>query len=170
MNYNAIEANIKRYAHKRLADAAGTWVPPVPVKDADIRAPFDPNTEDEALIFRFVTVRRPASRANVWHGIVGFEIHCMTKRGDLRADKQKDRHLVLAGLVQDVFRTDITIYDAVGGNTNTVLGVLGGIDTSIHFRDKRNTIFGADVDYSVETPNSLQAVVAVTGLFCTKKE
>lgn len=166
-NYDAIEANIKRYAHKALADAAALWTPAVPVRDSDIRAPFNPSLEDEAIIFRFITVRRQNSRTDVWEGVVGFEAHCMTKRGDLRTDGKKDRHLVIAGLVQKVFRADISVYASVEGNTKLYLGALQGLQTGLHFRDKRNTIFGADVDYSVETPNTLQAVVSVTGLFCT---
>lgn len=167
MSYNAVEANIRRYLLKTLQTAAASWTPAVPVKDSDIRNPFNPSTEDEAAIFRFVTVRRPPERANVWSGIVGYEVHCMTKRGDLRQDQKTDRHMVIAGAVQAAFRGDITIYDAVGGNTNTMLGVLGGIRSELHLRDKRNTVFGADVDYSVETPNTLQAVVVMTALFQT---
>lgn len=165
-NYDTVEANISRYILDRLQSAAATWTPAVAVKTADVRMPFSPATEDEAVIFRFVTVRRPPERATVWSGIVGFEVHCMTKRGDLREDKKFDRHTILAGLVQKALRTDIQIYDAVGG-TKAFIGVLEGIRSDMHIRDKRNTTFGAEVDYSVETPNTLQAVVTVTGLFQT---
>ena len=165
----AYDANIRRAVLKALQTAAAGWTPAVTVKDSSVRLPFNPSVEDEAVVLRFNTVRRPACRASMIEGVVGFEIHCMTKRGDLRADGRLDRHLVLAALVEEAFRTDIQVYDAVGGNTNTYLGALQGIETTMHTRDKRNTIFGADVDYSVETPNVVQAVVVVTGLFQTSR-
>lgn len=167
MSYVGIEANIRRYLLKTLVVAGASWVPPVPVRDADVRAPFNPSIEDEAMVFRFVTVRRANSRANVWSGIVGFEVHCMTKRGDLRVDKKTDRHIIMASQVEDLYRADIQIFDALNGDTNRFLGALQGLRTETHLRDKRNTVFGAAVDYSVETPNVMQAVVAVTGLFQT---
>lgn len=167
MSYVGIEANMRRYALKAITDAAALWTPTVPVRDADVRAPFNPAEEDEALIFRWVTVRRPNSRVNTWSGLVGFEIHCMTKRGDLRQDKKTDRHIIMASNVETLYRADLQVYDAVNGNTNLLLGALQGLRTETHLRDKRNTVFGAAVDYSVETPNVMQAVVAVTGLFQT---
>jgi hypothetical protein len=167
VSYDHVEANIRRYAFKTLQDAAALWTPTVKVKDSDVRNPFNPATEDEAVIFRFVTVRNPPERQNVYAGVVGFEVHCMTKRGDLRQDGRYDRHMVLAGNVRKAFRTDIQVYDAVDGNGSLFLGVLQGIRTTTNLRDKRNTIYGSEVDYSVETPNVLQAVVVVTALFQT---
>lgn len=136
----------------------------VPVKNSNHRDPFDQD-EVECLQLRFSMARRHKRRKDSGLWVVGFEIHCWSKRAEDRADHKTDRHVVLAGAVEDTFQElDLPIVDAVGGNTNTVLGILEMDETTTHFRDKRNTVFGTSVDYSVETPTSLQAVVVCSGL------
>lgn len=164
-NQHHMLANIIRYLLKETTDFGAARTPVVPVKDSNIRDPLNAATENEALQFKFDMSRQPKRRQAAGTWIVGYEIHCWSKRAEDRADGLTDRHIVLASEVQEHFQElDLTIRDAVGGNTNTILGVLQTDDSTVHYRDKRNTIFGTSVDYSLETPTSLQAVVVVSGL------
>lgn len=165
--FNAnIEANILRYLEKAVQALGAAQSPAVPVKASDLRDPLKEATEDECLQFRFDSLRRPKQRTGDYMAVVGYEVHCWSKRGELRADKKTDRHVILAGLVDNYFQElDLPIYDAVGGNTNTFLGNLQTHESTWHSRDKRNTVFGSAVDYSLETPTTNQTVVVVSGLF-----
>lgn len=165
-----VEVNVIRAAHKKTADIAAAIVQPngtvgVAIMDSNVRDPFDQANVDEAIQFQFQTVRRPKMRTGQYMAVFGFEIHCWTKRGDLRQDKATDRHLMLAAEFDNAFQElDLPVYDYVGGNSTTLLGAMQVDSSTWHVRDKRNTIFGPDVDYSQETPTTLQAVVVVSGL------
>lgn len=91
-----------------------------------------------------------------------FEFHCLSKRGDIRADGKADRATVLASLIEEEFlNKDLTVYDVVGGNLTEVVGVLQFRFGSSRVGDQRATIFGDSVDYSTETPKTEHWVVTV---------
>lgn len=160
-----IEANILRCLKINVA-ALCVSLGNVPFKSGDIRDPLKQDTEEECIQFRFDAIRRPMSRTGDYVAVVGYELHCWSKRGDLRRDKATDRHILLACAVDGHFQElDLPIYDEVGGNSTTFLGNLQTHQCTWHFRDKRNTVFGSAVDYSLETPTTNQAVVVVSGLF-----
>lgn len=165
-----VEANIIRAVHNKVATVAAALVRPdgsvgVPIKDSNLRDPLVTASEDECLQFRWSSIRKPKMRTGQYMAVCGFEVHCWTKRGDLRQDKATDRHVVLACEIDNAFQElDLPVYDYVGGHRDTLLGSFQVDESDWHFRDKRNTIFGQDVDYSQETPTTLQAVVVVSGL------
>lgn len=158
------EANIIRCLKARVATLATTLG--TGMKSGDIRDPLKQSTEDDCLQFRFDALRKPIMRAGQYQAVIGYEVHCWSKRGDLRNDKKTDVHILLACQVDaDLQELDLPIYDVVGGNGTTFLGNLQTHESTWHFRDKRNTVFGSDVDYSLETPTTNQTVVVVSGLF-----
>lgn len=160
-----LEANVIRCLK---ADVAALCVAlgNVSFKSGDIRDPLKQAEEDECIQFRADAIRRPMSRTGDYRGVFGYEIHCWSKRGDLRNDDKTDRHILLACAVDAHFQElDLPIYDVVGGHSTTFLGNLQTHECDWHFRDKRNTVFGASVDYSLETPTTNQTVVVVSGLF-----
>ena len=162
----AVSANCIRYAQKALADwgtAQG-----IPVGFRAIRDPLnvaqdDGTQHDEKVIFRVSAHHRPQSRTGQRRHSFAFEFHCLSKRGDLRLDGQADRANILASLIEEEFlNKDVTVYDAVGGNLSTALGVLHFRRGSSRIGDQRGTIFGDSVDYSTETPKTEHWVVTVT--------
>ena len=160
-----IEANILRCLKDEVAQLCVT-LGNVPFKTGDTRDPLKEEDEDECIQFRLDTIRRLKQRTGDYYSVVGYEIHCWSKRGDLRTDEKTDRHILLACAVDAHFHElDLPIYDVVGGNSKTFLGNLQANESTWHFRDKRNTVFGSAVDYSLETPTTNQTVVVVSGLF-----
>ena len=165
MSNEAVVANITRALLDHLTTWAATLVPPVAVKNSDIRDPLKEATEDECFQFRFGLVRRQITPRGQGNYILGYEIHAWSKRAELRNDRATDRHTALASLAQEHFQElDLAVYDAVAGHRGTVIGCFQTLDTTLHFRDKRNTIFGTSVDYSIETPTTLQAAVEISGV------
>lgn len=158
-------ANISRALLKKVQVIAAAMSPAVVVKDSNLRDPLVQATEDECLQFRFSLAKAPQRRRGQVELIVGYEVHAWSKRAEERNDKKTDRHMVIASRVQDILQDlDLEVYDYVGDAPHTLLGCLQTIDTTFHFRDKSNRIFGSSVDYSVELPQSMQAVVVVTAL------
>ncbi len=162
---NAIAANIARALLYKVQQYGASLSPAVVVKDSNLRDPLKQAEEDECFQFKFNAAPIDQRRRGTLVVPCGFEIHAWSKRAEERNDKRTDRHMVLGSLIQDMFQDlDLPVYDAVGGNTNLFLGSLQTIDTTLHFKDKSNRIFGSSVDYSVELPQSMQAVVVVAAL------
>lgn len=162
---SAVVANISRALLKAVQVYGAGLSPAVPVKDSNLRDPLKQAEEDECLQFKFSAGASPQRRRGTIVMGVGFEVHAWSKRGEERVDLKIDRHMVLGSLIQDYFSDlDLPVYDYVNGAPAALIGVLETIDTSLHFRDKSNRIFGSSVDYSLELPQSMQAVVVVSGL------
>lgn len=159
-----VEVSIIRSLKKEvvtLAASLGTVM-----KDSALRDPLKQADENDCMQFRFDSIRKPKMRTGQYMAIVGYEIHCWSKRGDLREDKKTDYEQILASEVDDHFQElDLNVFNVAGGDTTALLGVLQTDDSTWHFRDKRNTVFGSAVDYSLEQPTTNQAVVVVSGLF-----
>lgn len=154
-----VTANCIRYAQKTLAD----WgeANSIPVGFKSIRDPLGPN-EDEKVILRMSATRRPHRRRDQRRHQFIFQFHCLSKRGDLRIDACADRATILASMIEEEFlNKDVTVFDAVGGNLSTVLGVLQFRSASSQTGDQRATIFADSVDYTAETPKTEHWVVTV---------
>ena len=159
-------ANISRALLKKVQDLGAAMTPPVVVKDSNLRDPLVQDSEDECIQFKFSMAKAPQRRRGQTEIVVGYEVHCWSKRAEERNDKKTDRHMVIASLIEDVLQDlDLEIRDYVSGNTaKPIVGTLNTLTTSLHYRDKSNRIFGSSVDYSVELPQSMQAVLVVTAL------
>ena len=160
-----VTANCVRYAQKALSDwgvATG-----IPVGFRIIRGPLENDepggtSHDEKVIFRTSALHRPQRRRGQRRHLFAFEFHCMSKRGDLRLDEKADRANILASLIEEEFlNKDVTVFDAIGGNLSTVVGVLQFRKSSSRAGDQRGTIFGDGVDYTTETPKTEHWVVTV---------
>ena len=162
---SAIAANISRALLKRVQVFGAAQTPAVVVKDSNLRDPLDQATELECLQFKFNAAKQGQRRRGTIVMAVGYEVHAWSKRAEERTDQKTDRHMVIGSLVEDMIQDlDLEVKDYVDGAPAATIGVLQTIDTSLHFRDKSNRIFGSSVDYSVEAPTSMQAVVVVSAL------
>lgn len=163
---SATNANIARALLKKIQDFGAALTPAVPVKDSNLRDPLKQATEDECLQFHFSLGKSLPRRRGTIVMAVGYEVHAWSKRAEARNDKKTDRHMVIGALVQDMLSDlDLEIKDyATGDPAHPTIGCLQTIDSTFHFRDKSNRIFGSSVDYSVELPQSMQAAVVVSAL------
>ena len=161
---SATAVNIARALLKKVQELGAAMTPPVVVKDSNLRDPLDQATEDECIQFKFQIAKQPQRRQGTIVMVVGYEVHCWSKRGEERNDQATDRQMVIASLIEDSLQDlDLLVTDQVAPGHATI-GCLQTLSTSLHYRDKSNRIFGSSVDYSVELPQSMQAVVAVSAL------
>lgn len=162
---SATAANISRALLKKVQDLGAAMSPPVVVKDSNLRDPLEQATEDECIQFKFQLGKSPQHRKGQIEMYVGYEVHCWSKRAEERNDKKTDRHMVIASLVEDALQElDLEVKDYAASSSHPIIGCLQTLSTTLHYRDKSNRIFGSSVDYSVELPQSMQAVVAVSAL------
>jgi len=162
---SAHAANISRALLKQIQTYGAAMSPVVLVKDSNLRDPLQQATEDECLQFKFQIAKQPQRRRGQTGIIVGYEVYAWSKRAEERNDKKTDRHMVLASRIEDLLQDlDLPVYDYVGGAPAALVGCLQTINTTLHWRDKSNRIFGSSVDYSVELPQSMQAAVVVSAL------
>jgi hypothetical protein len=158
-----LEANVYRALDMDLQDWAKSLT--VPFIDAAIRDPFVLKDEDEAVSLTLQTVRKPPTRRTVYQGVFGFNIICLSKRGDMRDDGLKDRHLILASLADNRYRQiELPIFDRVGGHATTYIATLEAVEATINIVDKRLMVFGGKTDRTDDTPPTVQAVVSVSAV------
>lgn len=161
----SVAANISRGLLKMVQTFGAGLSPAVLVKDSNLRDPMKLATEDECLQFKFSIAKQPQRRRGMISMVVGYEVHAWSKRAEERNDRKTDRHMVIASLIEDYIQDlDLEIKDYVGATPPATIGCLQTIDTTLHYRDKSNRIFGSSVDYSVELPTAMQAVVVVSAL------
>lgn len=162
---SATVANIHRALLDKIQRWAASQTPAIAVKDSNLRDPMLQASEDECLQFKFNVGKQGQRRTGTIVMACGYEVHAWSKRAEERSDKKTDRHMVIGSLVEDMLQDlDLEVKDYVGNAPATTIGCLQTIDTTLHFRDKSNRIFGSSVDYSVELPSSMQAVVVVSAL------
>ena len=162
---SSIAANISRALLNKIQTYGASLTPVVLVKDSNLRDPLDQSVEDECIQFKFQLAKQGQRRTGTIEMIVGYEIHCWSKRAEERNDRKTDRHMVIASMVEDMIQDlDLEVKDYVGTTPAVTIGCLQTLGTTLHYRDKSNRIFGSSVDYSVELPQSMQAVVAVSAL------
>ena len=152
MSVDMVTPNVRR----KVLDTLQTWGaaqdPAIRVQERSVRGPLR-DDEDEVVILRHSAMKRRKTRAGQYRGVFVFEFHVVSKRGDLRSDRKTDRPSVIAALLEREFQEkDISIFNWVEGQPAAPLGTLQFDDASWRNGDQRATIFGASVDYTMETP------------------
>ncbi len=155
-------ANALRYTKQALIDWGDTNS--VPVGFRSLRSPLLLSEDEvEKVIMRVAAQRTFTTRAGQERHLFQIEFHCLSMRGDLRADGKADQALILASQIETEFRTkDIDIFDVVGASPSTSLGSLQFLEARWRNGDQRGTIIQDSVDYTLETPKVEHWVVSFT--------
>jgi len=119
-----VEAHVVSSVLKALRDGVAGVLPNIKVQEGGSLEPADIGVE-EALAYFPLSIDPGPTRRGAWKGAFTFQVTCLSKTAEARADKDARRPWRLASIVRKILDKDVDVRDwALGGGSTTSLGTI----------------------------------------------